>query len=437
MSDASASTSVPPPSFSSDSGPTMSGAMAESVWQRSYQPRDLPGNEEERSANQNGGSILSPQQRSKPSPKSRSLSDAVKPSLDLQSITITDKQRMAKDDLGVTNNPLTPQKTSLPALQLQSRQNAQSATSSPSHPLNRAPLSPKLDSAQIYGSPASVLPRRSRGLDFSRASTNLHHSTLAESSPDSSPTVGGRGVNIPQRRSTMSSTFGSSGMSGNNSHSHSADRTVASSLSSVNMMDSDTSSSDDDDDDDSMNDRDDGIFTLVAQANRIGDAVARPFGAPAAQNPLGDWIGGTSPAVPNTPSFQQARFRNGRRSRHGSRTSGNGSKLSPAPPVLKSSESSGGGYFAREVLTKLHLSDMSDDNESQVAQTTTSSSDVSRADSPRGVIKRPVTRRGNLLVSCMVSELFFMQTAHLSIAQAQEFCSGTRRTHGRERAARQ
>lgn len=410
MSEASASNSVPPPSFSSDSTPAISGTMAESIWQRNYQPQDLSSSEE-RSANHSNSSTASP----RPSPKSRSLSDAVKPSLDLQSITITDKQRVAKDDLGVANNPLTPQKSSLPALQLQSRQNAQAATPSPSHTLNRAPLSPKLDSAQIYGSPASVLPRRSRGLDFSRASTNLHHSTLAESSPDSSPTVGGRGVNIPQRRSTMSSSFGSPGLSGNISHSHSADRAgVASSLSSVNMMDSDTTSSDDDDDDDSMNDREDGIFGSVTQANRIGDVASRPFGAPAMQNPLADWIGG-NPAVPNTPSFQQARFRSRRRSRHGSRTSGNSLKLGPAPlspPVLKSSESSNGGYFAREVLTKLHLSDMSDDNESQVAQTTTSSSDVSRADSPRGVIKRPVTRRGNLLVSCMFSKLFSMQTAH-------------------------
>src|SRR5690606_20598096 len=53
------------------------------------------------------------------------------------------------------------------------------------------PLSPKLDHSQVFASPANILPRRSRGLDFSRAATHLHHSTLADqSSPDSSPTIG-------------------------------------------------------------------------------------------------------------------------------------------------------------------------------------------------------------------------------------------------------
>ena len=67
---------------------------------------------------------------------------------------------------------------------------------------NRLPLSPKLDSSASYGVPGSVLPRRSRGMDFSRACTNLHHSTLAEqSSPDSSPVIGGRAMNIPSRKS--------------------------------------------------------------------------------------------------------------------------------------------------------------------------------------------------------------------------------------------
>ena len=48
------------------------------------------------------------------------------------------------------------------------------------HTLTPTPLSPKLDHSQIYASPTNILPRRSRGLDFSRAATSLHHSTLAE-----------------------------------------------------------------------------------------------------------------------------------------------------------------------------------------------------------------------------------------------------------------
>lgn len=52
------------------------------------------------------------------------------------------------------------------------------------------PTSPKFDHSQVFSSPTSVVSRRSRGLDFSRAATSLHHSMLADqSSADSSPTI--------------------------------------------------------------------------------------------------------------------------------------------------------------------------------------------------------------------------------------------------------
>src|SRR3546814_9370583 len=38
---------------------------------------------------------------------------------------------------------------------------------SPAHFAARVPLSPKLDSVNTYASPASLLPRRSRGAEFS------------------------------------------------------------------------------------------------------------------------------------------------------------------------------------------------------------------------------------------------------------------------------
>ncbi|KAK2827887.1 hypothetical protein FQN49_007246, partial [Arthroderma sp. PD_2] len=106
-------------------------------------------------------------------------------------------------------SPETPQRTNRPHLGL-SLHMPQPFSPKSGPPAARIPLSPKLDSSHSFGSPASVLPRRSRGLDFSRACTNLHHSTLAESSPDSSPVVGGRGIAIPQRRGTT----GSAGMVG-------------------------------------------------------------------------------------------------------------------------------------------------------------------------------------------------------------------------------
>ncbi|KKA26208.1 hypothetical protein TD95_000019 [Thielaviopsis punctulata] len=63
-----------------------------------------------------------------------------------------------------------------------------------------APPSPKFDHphplahshihSQLYSSPTNIIPRRSRGLDFSRAATSLHHTTLAqEHTLDSSPTI--------------------------------------------------------------------------------------------------------------------------------------------------------------------------------------------------------------------------------------------------------
>ncbi|CRK32703.1 hypothetical protein BN1708_016142, partial [Verticillium longisporum] len=119
-----------------------------------------------------------------------------------------------------------------------------------------APLSPKLDHS--YASPTNILPRRSRGLDFSRAATSLHHSTLAEqSSPDSSPTIGGgRAMNIPQRRSNdynnaeqLSNSLWS--MMGNQERMN-----ISSSLGSAHPFASDSSS-----DDDMDEDMDDAIVT--------------------------------------------------------------------------------------------------------------------------------------------------------------------------------
>ncbi|PWY70912.1 hypothetical protein BO70DRAFT_365227, partial [Aspergillus heteromorphus CBS 117.55] len=263
-------------------------------------------------------------------------------------------------------------------------------------PSNRAPLSPKLDSSHIYGSPGSVLPRRSRGLDFSRACTNLHHSTLAEASPDSSPTIGGRGVNIPQRRGSPGSTSGLQF-----STSNPADRaTISSSVSSINMLESDTSSSDEDDEA-MMGDRDDMMITNTPQAKRLGGGMS-PFAVGNVSSPGNEWMGGYSQAAASLMSFQRARFRKGR-SRHSS-SSGNSSKQSPAPlspPVMKSIENQSGGYFGprRGSLSlgtrDLRLSDVSDEGESRTRAQSPSTSNSEGG--PLGVIRRAVTRRGSLL----------------------------------------
>lgn len=338
------------------------------------------------------------------SPKSRSLSDASKPTTSpgTQPSTGDLSRPPSKDDSALPTLPATPNRSTFhhPNLSLNLPSKA-----SPS-PISRVPLSPKLDSSQIYGSPGSVLPRRSRGLDFSRACTNLHHSTLAESSPDSSPTIGGRGMTIPQRRGSLGSTsvppLSTSGP---------ADRTaISSSVSSVNMMESDTSSSEDDDED--MGDRDD-VMLNTPQATRMSGPS--PFTTHNMQSPGNEWMGGYSQAAASLMSFQRARFRKGRSRHSSSSASGNSSKPSPgphSPPVLKSVENPTGGYFGprhsissrRESLSlgtrDLRLSDMSDDGESRAIRAGSPTGPASHAEGgPLGVIRRAVTRRGSLLVS--------------------------------------
>ncbi|EEA25224.1 conserved hypothetical protein [Talaromyces marneffei ATCC 18224] len=356
------------------------------------------------------------------SPKSRSLSDAAKHGA-LQPSALRDFPPSSKDDIGLTNNnndnPSTPQKTPQPRLStlngLSLQLPRQSTPSFSTASGNRAPLSPKLDAAQIYGSPASAIPRRSRGLDFARACTNLHHSTLAESSPDSTPNVG-RGVNIPQRRGGTSSAFGSPGTSlAQPSGIGSAGQTtMSSSLSSVNMLESDTSSSEEDDDEPMNGDRDEMMIISTPQASKMHNGLlSNPFGG-AVPSPGNDWMGTYSSAAASLASFQRARFRKSRNSRHSSSSaSGNSNKPSPgplSPPVMKSIEASNGGYFAREMSKSalqsrreslslgtgdLQLSDLSDDGEARALRADSPGSNAETG--PRGVVRRAVTRRGNLL----------------------------------------
>lgn len=343
-----------------------------------------------------------------PSSKSRSLSDLSRPASSHLSAS-SDLNRLSTKDDSSPSIPATPQRPS--GLQHGLSLNLPSKVSEQSSIVNRAPLSPKLDSSQIYGSPGSVLPRRSRGLDFSRACTNLHHSTLAESSPESSPTVGGRGMNIPHRRGSQGS---------NSMHPLSswgpADRTaISSSVSSVNMMESDTSSSEEEDE--SMGgDRDDMMITNTPQNNRMGGPS--PFAGGNVMSPGNDWMGGYSQAAASLMSFQRARFRKGRSRHSSSSASGNSSKPSSgpiSPPAMKSVENQGGGYFGAKNITprrqslsfgagELRLSDLSDD-EGRASRTHSPAAPPNSEGGPLGVIRRAVTRRGSLLVSADVFPL--------------------------------
>ncbi|KAL5615433.1 hypothetical protein BROUX41_005478 [Berkeleyomyces rouxiae] len=130
---------------------------------------------------------------------------------------IVESSRTSKDDSSIKEStvvtPVTPIRADFPrkvtglALQFPTQSKdfgSPLSSSSIQQNIKPAPPSPKLtDHTQIYSSPTNIIPRRSRGLDFSRVATSLHHSTLAEQHIlDSSPTINsGRASNHPHRRS--------------------------------------------------------------------------------------------------------------------------------------------------------------------------------------------------------------------------------------------
>ena len=315
---------------------------------------------------------------------------------------------------------------------------------SPSHfpqPGNVQPLSPQLDQHQIYmhassqqASPATSLPRHSRGLEFSRACTNLHHSTLQEhTSPDSSPVITQKGMMIPgtqqhrSRRQSVSSIMmldspsigGPStslgGLGGMWSSMGPERSTLSSSVGSVNMLASESESSASDDDA-SMggDDTEDPVFT-TPQVHKLQNphTAATPFAlAPSTPGGGPGWATGAqfSPAQASLMrTIKRTRLqKHGRKTRKSSSSasgSGYSSMASPratSPPPLRSIESAtNGGYFQlttaaarsrRESLALgtdgLHLSSGND-----------SGDEASGHNSPAtpGVVRRPVVRRQNLL----------------------------------------
>lgn len=358
---------------------------------------------------------------SRSSSKSRSLSDAPKPSLS-PSPAFRESNRTTKDDIHVTSSPVTPRRPNFPVRGL-SLQMPQPAGLNGVSGFARVPLSPKLDSSQTFGSPGSVLPRRSRGLDFSRACTNLHHSTLAESSPDSSPTITGKSMPIPRRGFANPSSVLDSPSNSLWSTAANPDRStgLSSSVSSVNMLDSDSNSSDSSDGD-AMDPGDGGEEAMLTtpQVYKLGNTSSNPFATGLINSPGGDWMGNYSPASASLMRLQRGRYRNARSRKSSSSASGNSTKPSPgplSPPLIKSIEATNGGYFAKEMSKRevqsrreslslgtsdLHLSDISDEGEGAVNGSRSSSGGLPGtpvADGARGVIKRAVTRRSNLLVS--------------------------------------
>ena len=310
-----------------------------------------------------------------------------------------------------------------------------SSTNTASLP-RRVPVSPKPECAASYPSPASVLPRRSRGLDFSRAATNLHHSTLAESSPESSPIVGSRGhfmsrkglfnsppshSNVPESPSNVPGSLWGALASGERSG-------LSSSVGSSIMMDYESGSSSSDGDA-IMGGEDDDTIHMTPHVYNTRNGFTNPFGS-LGLSPGGDGVGEFSPAATKLMSYQRARVKLRRKRWSSSSASGQSSMPSPgpsSPPLLKSIESNAsanGGYFPeittkKEMITRreslslgtndMRLSDTEQSDDGGNLRRVRSHEDVPiptpvtpTIDDRRNVIRRAVTRRTNMLVCLIV-----------------------------------
>ena len=356
-----------------------------------------------------------------------------------------DSRRASKDDLSIASEPVTPKRpdVSTRGLSLQMPPRDVSSTSI-ANLTKRIPVSPKPETAASYPSPSSVLPRRSRGFEFSRAATNLHHSTVAESSPESSPIVGSRSSIIP-RKGLFSPPSNPSVPESPNSVPNSLWSTMAnaektglsSSVGSSSVMEYDSGSTSSDADEVMDNGEDDDTIHMTPHINQPGNGFWNPFGS-VASSPGGDGIGAFSLAASKLMSYQRHHIKSRRKRMSSSSASGHSSLHSPgppSPPLLRSIESSlsiNGGYFLDEPSKKeirsrreslsLGTSDMQlsdaeqSDGEGLLRMHSHEGVPIPTPVTPgmdgrRNVIRRAVTRRGNMLVclTCVDNDSFIVE----------------------------
>ncbi|KPM36622.1 hypothetical protein AK830_g9940 [Neonectria ditissima] len=333
-----------------------------------------------------GADVMSRTQGRSPLAKTRSMSDGggTPSKLSPSPHIVETYRRTSKDDSTIcdTPTPVTPRRSDLNSRGFPPRREFTPPAGASNPYVKPAPLSPKLDHSQIYASPTNILPRRSRGLDFSRAATSLHHSTLAEqSSPDSSPTAGGRAMNIPSRRSHYTGPEQTStslwSVMGNQDKMH-----VSSSVGSTQAVGSDSSSSSDDDD--LMDEDMDESYVTTPQVSKMGPAMG----------PHGPSIPFGSPAMSSLMSFQQ---RQRPRKQQKKKVRGHlGLGFSNASGSISKSPPNSGSRARRESISwqanQLHISGADADEARNMGDV-----DGLGIDGQRNVIRRVVTRRGNLL----------------------------------------
>ncbi|KAI1118360.1 hypothetical protein F5Y14DRAFT_260486 [Nemania sp. NC0429] len=350
--------------------------------------------EESRTGNMGTGSGLSTPFFS----RTRSLSDGDGSQLSPSPFILENERRASKDDSAVRrgragdHTPVTSRHPdfAMHGLSLHVPQREADASAQPSY-MKPAPLSPKLDHSHIYASPTNILPRRSRGLDFSRAATSLHHSMLAEqSSPDSSPIIGGHAMNIPRRNNReygaeQSSTSLRSIM-GNHERMQ-----IANSVGSMNPMASDSSSSGEDE---FMDDEMEDAILTTPQVTKT-DAQSHNI------QPV-PWMAGGSPTINSLSSFRSRPRKLPKKKPRGLAALGFNATLSRSPPsnnMMKEMRDIPVGHPRRESISwaanQLHISGSESDDKPM--ETGDYSPITPSREGARGVVKRVVTRRGNLL----------------------------------------
>ena len=247
-----------------------------------------------------------------------------------------------------------------------------------------------------FESPTSMLPRHSRGLDFSRACTNLHHSTIPDqSSPDSSPKVSHRALKIPSRRqSTVSSMMLDSPRSSGNNPFWSDKTFRPRSLGSTTAMTSEASSSGSDTDEEmkSRYDPDEMLTTPVMhkQSQSIGGVT--PYA-------MRDEIHNPSPISRRFAPHRKAPRSGGRlaalRTSHSNGTaddsSGSSTDNQNDTPMASNPRRESISTFTDSLqISTSNGNTTSNDSDNETPSATF------KFQSPQ-VVRRPVTRRSNLL----------------------------------------
>ncbi|KAI2633390.1 hypothetical protein GGS21DRAFT_520544 [Xylaria nigripes] len=332
--------------------------------------------------------------------RTRSLSDGNGCQLSPSPFTIEASRQTSKDDIALEKDraeeaspaPATPLRPCLqmPSLSLHMLPRDACSPAQPSY-MKPAPLSPKLDHSQIYATPTNILPRRSRGMDFSRAATSLHHSMLAEqSSPDSSPTIGGRALNVPRRNGeygTEISTTRLRSIMGNHERMH-----ASSFVANANPIASDSSSSSGDNDlmDDEMED----AILSTPHVSKADVQSQNIYPVP--------WIPGTSATSGSLSNFRTRPRKQPKKKPRGLPALNFNPALSRSPPsnpMIKDLRDSPMTQSRRDSISwaanQLHISGL--ENEDRVMETGDSIPTTPGRDGVRGVVKRAVTRRSSLL----------------------------------------